>query len=1068
MRIKMLIFLGIMMSFYISGYSVNVSSDSHENYEETKQIEGLFSYNSNVSNFSAVQEITVSGTVTDAQTGEELPGVNIMIRGTSLGTVTNVDGEYSIDVPGSQAVLVYSFIGYAQQIRSVGDLQTIDIEMEQDLTALDEVQVIGYGSVRKSVLTGAISRVEMETIQPIATQRVDQMLQGRASGVLVLNTDGSPGGNTTIRIRGMNSIQGGNSALIVVDGFQGADLQSINPQDIASIEVLKDASATAIYGAQGANGVILIETKRGRTEKPVINYSSEFGTSSILMGGIELMDAAEYARDQNRYEMADDFDRTPTPLFTDAEIAEFERTGGTDWVDEVYRNALTQNHQISVSGQADLVNYYVSGAAYNQEGIMMNSGYQRYSLRANLNADVTDWASFTLNWDGSQQDRHGPQFGAQLDWPGNPVLGALQFAPTLPVYDEDGNYTGPHLLYGEPILWNPVASAKEPLNENERTTNNVNINMDFSLAEGLTLRLGGGARFSDYRVRRFLNNKTHAGTVYNGQGYAYSSTGRNFQSSNILTYTRDFGVHYINAIAVGEVKYNESYNFNVNNQAFTVHETGVYNLGGADIQRTGSGYSERKINSALARFNYGYDNKYILAASYRVDGSSVFGAETKWASFPSFSAGWRLSNEAFIRDLDLFNNLMIRYSWGKTGNQAIGTYQTLARIGGGGFYPWDGGSGVNLGYQIASASNPNLKWETTTQSNIGVDLSMFRGRLRVSVEYYDKLTEDLLMAREIPRTTGLSSIIDNVGSMQNKGWEFSLDGDIHIGDFRWTTGGSLTASSTTVVDLGDDESIRYSAGGSGHQVNIPFMFLTEGEPFGQIMGYGYEGTWNTGEEAEAARYGQMPGDPRYTDVNDDGIIDYDNDFKVIGNAMPDFIFGINNQFNFRNWELTMLWQGTYGNDLFNVARTRRENSRPGYSTAKLDRWTPDNQDTDVPVLHIATERHAYREAWNEANPDNPLVNTINLEGGSNLTSRWLEDASYIRLKNLTIGYNVPVTSYISHLRIFATATNLLTFTNYSGFDPETSSYTGSDGQLGTDFNNYPPSRFINFGINVTF
>ncbi len=1014
------------------------------------------------------QQKSVSGTVTDG-TGQPLPGVTVVIKGTTQGTVTNVDGEYTIPNIPENATLQFSFVGMRTQEVVVGSQTRINVGMVVDAIGIDEVVAIGYGTVKKSVITGAISSVQMETVQPVATQRVDQMLQGRASGVLVLNTDGSPGGNTTIRIRGMNSIQGGNNALIVVDGFQGGDLSAINPRDIASIEILKDASATAIYGAQGANGVVLIETKKGKTDKPTINYSSELGISNILMGGIELMGAAEYAREQNRYELADNFERTPIPIFTEAEIAEFEKTGGTNWIDEVYRTGTTQTHQLSLSGRTNLLNYFASGSIYDQKGIMLNSGYKRYSLRTNLIANINSWLKFNLNWDASQQDKSGPQFGGQLDWPGNPVLGALQFAPTLPVYDENGNYSSPNPKYGEPILWNPVASAIETLNENEKTTNNVNLYMDFNLMEGLSLRVGGAARYTDYNVRRFLNKKTFAGNQDNGQGYAYYSKSKNFQSSNVLNYDNDFGKHHINAILVGEIKYDNSFSFEANNKDFTVHETSVYNLGGANIQRTSSGFSERKINSAVTRVNYGYAEKYIFAASYRADGSSVFGTNNKWAYFPSISLGWRLSEEAFISDLGLFDNFMIRVSWGKTGNQAISTYQTLSRIGGNGVYPWDGGSSANLGFQISSASNPNLKWETTTQSNIGLDLAMFRSRLRFSAEYYDKVTDDLLMARELPRTTGLSSIIDNVGSMGNKGWEFSIDGDINIRKLKWTTGISFTASTTTVLDLGDDEFLSYAAGGSGHSTNIPFMFLTPGEPFGQIMGFGYEGTWNLGEEDEAAKFGQMPGDPKYTDVNKDGKIDYDHDFKVIGNALPDFIFGINNQFKLKNWELTFLWQGTYGNDLFNVARTRREDGRNGYSVEKLNRWTPENQNTDVPALHTSQYRHDYQETWNETHPNNPLISTITFPAsGSNVHSRWIEDASYIRLKNLTLAYNVPVARVVSNLRIFASGTNLLTFTKYSGFDPEVSSFTGSDGQLGTDYNNYPPSRFFNFGVDVTF
>ena len=1034
----------------------------------TYQVEGRQIILSNSSLPLFQQQKTVAGKVVD-ENGEPIPGASIVVKGTIIGTISDLNGNFTLSGVPEDAVLQFSFVGMETLEIPVGNQTTFEVTMVQGAIGLDEVVTIGYASVKKSVITGAISSVKMETVQPIATQRVDQMLQGRASGVLVLNTDGSPGGNTTIRIRGMNSILGGNSALIVVDGFQGGDLTAINPRDIESIEILKDAAATAIYGAQGANGVVLIETKRGKTDKPTINYSSEVGVSNILMGGIELMNAAQYARDQNANELANNFERTPIPPFTDAQITQFEKTGGTNWIDEVYRTGITQTHQISLSGRTKVLNYYASGSLYDQKGIMLNSGYKRYSLRANLTADINSWLKIDLNWDASQQDKSGPQFGGQLDWPGNPVMGALQFAPTIPVYDENGNYSGPNQKYGDPILWNPVASALESLNENATTANNVRLYFDFTLMKGLTLRVGGAARYADFNARRFFNKQTFAGSQDNGQGYAYYSKNKDYQSSNVLNYTNTFGKHYINAILVGEVKHNNSFSFEADNKDFTVHETSVYNLGGANIQRTSSDFGERDIYSAVTRVNYAYDDKYVFAASYRADGSSVFGTNNKWAYFPSLSVGWRLSNETFVSDLGLFDNLMIRASWGKTGNQAISTYQTLSRISGNGVYPWDGGGSANLGFQISSASNPNLKWETTTQSNIGLDLGIFRNRLRFSVEYYDKVTDDLLMARELSRTTGLPSVIDNVGSMGNKGWEFTVDGDINIRSLKWTAGLSFTRSTTTVLDLGSDKFLSYKAGGSGHGVNIPTMFLEPGKPFGEIKGFGYEGTWKIGEEKEAAVFGQLPGDPRYTDVNGDGKIDYDHDFKVIGNAMPKFIFGITNQLRLKNWELTFLWQGTYGNDLFNVARSKRESDPSGYSINKLNRWTPENQNTDVPALLTEQYRHDYQEAWNAANPENLLTNTITFpSSGNQAISRWIEDASYIRLKNLTVGYNLLINKGVSNLRVFASATNLFTFTKYSGFDPEVSSFTGSDGQLGTDYNNYPPSRYFSIGVDLTF
>ena len=1014
----------------------------------------------------AQQRVTVTGTVTEK--GDPLPGVTILLKNTTNGTTTDADGKYSITVPGENAVLAFSFIGYITQEIQVGAKRTIDVTLVEDAQTLEEVVVVGYGVQRKSVTTAAISSVNMKTVRPVATQRVDQMLQGRAAGVMVLNTDGSPGGNTTIRIRGMNSIQGGNNALIVVDGFQGGSLNAINPYDIESIEILKDASATAIYGAQGANGVVLITTKRGSTDKPVINYSSEVGFSKLLMGGVKLMNAADYAREMNRYEMAKNFENVPIPIFSDSEIAEFERTGGTNWIDEVYRTGVTQNHRISMSGRSSRINYYASGAIFDQQGILINSGFKRYSLKANMLADITDWFQFDLNWDLQQLNKYGAQFGNSVDWPANPIRSAFQFAPTIPVYDENGNYSKASTRYGSAVIWNPVASAKEPLNENENTSNIINLYMKFTLAKGLTLRAGAGFQIQDFNERQFNNNNTFIGSQDNGSAYTYYSKGKNIQSSNVLNYVNDWGDHHLNAVVVGEYKNSNTFSFQVNASDFAVQETSVYGLSGANIQRTSSGFSERKILSGVTRINYAFADKYIITASYRADGSSVFGANNKWASFPSVSVGWRLTQEKFMRNLDFLSNAMIRASWGKTGNQAISAYQTLSKISYLNVYPWDGGNSANLGYQISSAANPNLKWETTTQKNIGIDLALFRNRVKFTAEYYDKVTDDLLMSRELPRTTGLNSIIDNVGSMGNKGWEFSLDVDLDFGELSWTTGANLTASKTTVLDLGNTAFLSYAAGGSGHSVNIPIMFLYPGEPFGQIRGFGYEGTWKTGQEEEAGRYGQMPGDPRYTDVNNDGRIDYDNDFKVIGNALPKFIYGWNNQFRYKNWDLTFLIQGTYGNDLFNVARISREDET-GYSADKLKRWTFENQNSNIPAIHTAQYRHDYVEAWNASHPDNQFINTITFPtSGGNATSRWIEDASYLRLKNVTLAYNLRFKKYISNLRIFASGTNLITITKYSGFDPEVSSYTGNDAQFGTDYNSYPVSRYFNFGIDITF
>jgi len=892
---------------------------------------------------------TITGTVTD-DVGEPMSGVNILVKGSFIGVVTDANGKYSIAVPNKEAVLVFTFVGYSQQEVLVGDRSRIDLSLVEDLKLIDEVVVVGYGIQKKSVITGAISHIPMNMVKPVATQRVDQMLQGQAAGMLVQNTDGAPGSETTIRIRGINSIRGGNSALIVIDGFQGGELRSINPNDIASIEVLKDAAATAIYGAQGANGVILITTKRGTTDKPFINYSSELGRSKILMGGIKLMNAAEYARELNMLEMAQDLDKVPQPLFTDDEIAAFEKSGGTDWMKEVYRPAFVQTHQLSVGGKTKNSNYFISGSVLDQDGIMLNSGYNRYSLRSNVGANITDWLSITLNWDGAIQNRYGADYGSGIDWSSNPVQGALIFSPTIPVYDEDGNYSRANNRIGDPSIWNPVASAKEVVNDRRIIHNNINFTIDFKIHQHFTLQINGGARILQNETQKFLNTKTLIGNQNNGLGGTFNSYTKNLQSSNVLTYLQDFGLHNVSFTAVGEIKVSDNYWSIIENSQYTTQATGIYDLNSASIQRTTSGQGHRKILSGVGRLNYAYDSKYMLSMSIRADGSSVFGVNNKWGYFPAASVGWKLSRESFMERTSVWlDDLLIRASLGTTGNQAIGNFQTISQIGSSGRYPWNGGTGIVTGYAVNSASNPNLKWESTRQYNIGVNFSIYKGVLQFTAEYYDKVTSNLLMSRELPKSTGLGSIIDNVGKMGNRGWEFSANGNLRFNDLTWKPGVNATFSKTTVLDLGDDKFLSYSAGGSGHSTNIPFLFLRVGEPFGQIMGFGYEGTWKLGEEEQAGRYGQMPGNPKYTDVNNDGYIDYDNDWKVIGNTLPKMVFGITNAFNYKNFDATFLFQGVTGNKLFNVARIKRE-TEVGSGTAKFDRWTPDNQNTDVPAL----------------------------------------------------------------------------------------------------------------------
>lgn len=1011
---------------------------------------------------------TVQGTVTSEDDGSPLPGVNIVVEGTTIGTNTDVNGEFQLNVPSLNETLVISIVGYQSQTIPLNGRSELNVSLAVDILDIGEVVVGAYAPQRARDVTGSITNIDFEDEAriPLATQRVDQMLQGRAPGVNVRTADGSPGGEVIIRIRGIESIQGGNEALIVVDGLQGADLRSLNPRDIKNVEILKDASATAMYGSEGASGVVLITTRQGQLGKPLFDYTYEAGVQTLI-NNVKLMNAADYARNINLLQMADNLDRDPQPFFSDEQIAALERGEGvTNWIDEIFDPALTQNHQLSVSGATENLNYRISSSLMDQDGILVNSGYNRFSLRTNLNAEITDWARARVNWAGTRENDGSPLFGSATGYVNNPVTNAFTFPPTMPVYDGDGNYIfrAPADQPAAPSAgWNPVASAHEQEIGNSSNRNNFNAALDFTLLEGLRLELTGGAIITDHNRRQFFNANTEIGNTHNGQGVAYSSESRRYQTSNILTYQTDIASHNITATAVAEQKWDDSYWTNIQNRNFQNHSTGFYDMGGSGIQQTSSGESQRVIRSGLLRLAYKFDDRYLVTGSVRSDGSSVFGADNKWATFPSVTLGWRLSEEPLfgLANLEALDNLLLRASWGKTGNQAISPYASLARISQTGNYPYDG-TGLQTGFRIVSSSNPALRWETTEQTNVGMDVEVWGGRFGFAVDYYVKTTRDLLMNRQIPTHTGLGTILDNVGSVENRGFEFQVNGRGQVRSFSWGSTFNFTLNRNKVLDLGEVDQIYFSATGGGHQVNPsdPFMRLRPGEPFGQMFGWKVLGTWNTDQAEEAARYGQLPGDLRYDDVNDDGFIDLDDE-QLIGNTLPDFFIGFNNTLGYRNWELNFLIQSQVGHDIFNIAKVKRLHDNQ--TAAELaDRWTPDNQDT---MYRGVIDAQTRAEADLQSNINFPT-------SASSLTDKFVEDASYVRLKSVGLGYNVPPELAqrlgLRNLRIHVSGTNLITLTDYTGWDPEVTSYTGNDAQFGTDFSNYPNSRVVSLGVNVSF
>ncbi len=1015
-----------------------------------------------------IQGITITGTIISSDDEEGLPGVNVVVKGTSQGSVTDVQGNYKLDVPDENAILVFSSVGYTSEEVVVGTRSVINLTLIQDITALSEIVVVGYGSQKRSDLTGAISSIPASELTELPMARVDQALQGRTSGVYVLNSDGSPGGETLIRIRGLNSINGGNEPLVVIDGLQGGDLTSLNPNDISSLEILKDASATAIYGSRGANGVILVTTKLGKKGKPVIDFSYNLGIQEIA-NTLDVMDAGTYANYWNLVRSKNTGGgNVPTPLFSPEEVAKYEREGGTDWQSEIYETGIMQNYQLGISGATDALKYMVSTNYLDHKGILKGSAYDRISLRANLAADISKWVDFGLNWAFTKETYKSPAFrqGDGVAFVAQSINVAPRWSPTEPVFDDDGNYhrADPRLPASD--TWNPLASAVEPIMDRPTYRNNANLFLNFKLAEGLTLKITGGGTIVNSKKRDYYNTKTFGGFANNGEAFLSESVYERYQNSNILTYDKTFGEkHHLTLTGVLEQISEKGNGTSTNGTNFIVDQLGFNNLAGAQLVNNDSWANERALLSYMGRLNYVYNGKYLATFSYRADGSSVFGADNKWGYFPSGSLAWRLSEESFLQGSSLITDLKLRGSWGVTGNQGINPYQSLARLFSspgpwGPDYAYNGTSPTQTGFAIGGLANPNLQWETTTQTNFGFDLAMFDGRLTSTIDVYRKVTENLLMPRELPGYIGISSILDNIGSIQNEGLEILIGGDPIVGDFSWNTSVNFTMNRNKVLDLGADERLTYSASFGGYSLG-DFMILEVGEPYGTMNGWQFEGIWKTEEAEEARRYGQLPGDHHLLDLDDDGDVDED-DRVNIGNGYPDFTWGWSNQFSFKNFDFSFLLMGMQGVDLFNQLRIRRE-SYEATDPRVLNFWTPENQDTDIPGLIDG----AFRESQN-------LTSTVfvagNGRGGE--TSRWVEDASYVRLKVITLAYNFDNSLLdkigFSKIRVFVTGTNLMTITDYTGYDPEVANFTSSDATIGVDLSAYPPAKTYTFGVNLTF
>lgn len=985
------------------------------------------------------QNISISGTVTSSEDESGLPGVNVIVQGTSTGTVTDVEGNYTLDVPGEQSVLVFSSVGYIQEEIVVGSSTVIDIVMQVDITALEEIVVVGYGTMKKSDVTGSLTSVSSKDydVQPIT--RVDQALQGRAAGVTVTQTSGAPGAGMKIRIRGANSISGSNAPLYVVDGLVVGDINSINVNDIASMEVLKDASATAIYGSRGANGVVLITTKSGDKGPAKVELDAFYGVSNVTQK-LPAMTPAEFAEGVNFAEGAGN------EFYTQEEIDALRVGGGEDWHERFFRSAPFSNIQLSVSGGTDAVDYFVSGNIYNADGTLKNQAYKRYAIRTNVNAKVSRKIMIGLNAYFSREE----DTGARVN-----LYQGLTWDPTTPAFNDDGDYNfvplKPGTGNGTP---NPLLQPDNNVKENFNHQVIANGYFNYNILDNLVLNVSGGVERLD------RNNNSYTSILVNQIGTAkvYNQGVTRFQNTNRLTYTLDSNPnHKLQIDAIHEQQLVEREGVEAEASGFFSDNTTYKNLSLGSIQRTTSKASStgsnnpvsESLQSFLGRVNYSLFDRFLFTASIRADGSSKFAENNRWGYFPSGSFAYRISDESFLQGVQVIDNLKLRASYGQIGSQAI---QPLARraipiintsVG----YPFEGG-GLTVGVAPSNRlANPDLTWETTTQTNVGFDLGLWSSRLTVSLDLYQKNTTDLLLDRVLPSYVGPTVVTQNVGEVENKGFDLRLGMTILDND-NWKVSSILSVSKNNnkVTALVDD--VELMELGKVYQNNtfpVNPTAVQLGKPISTFRGYVFEGVYQEGEEDEAAIYGKVPGQARYMDVNGDSLISSD-DIVTVGDGNPDFTWGWNWNVSWKKLDLNFLVLGSHGNDIYNFTRMRMM----GLGAAQFH------------AVHAD-----YNDRWTE---DNPSEIPSGRNGTEFLSSQFIEDGSYVTMKNVTLGYNFnfPGSSFIEGMRLYVSAENLFILTDYTGFDPETTASGGSDVDLGIDLNAIPINRSYSIGLRFMF
>lgn len=1007
------------------------------------------------------QEHTVSGTVTDSS-GMPIPSVSVLIKGSTKGTSTNTDGVYQIKVNTGQA-LVFRAIGFQEKEMQVGEEARIDVVLDASFEGLEEVVVVGYGSQQRRDVTGSVAPISMENVRGQAISSPDQALTGQVSGVNVSTSNGTPGGGPRIQVRGIGAIGAGSEPLYVIDGFpipsssgqQSNPMSALNPQDIASMTVLKDASATAIYGSRGANGVIIITTKRGSSGKPNIQLSASTGLQEVPQTGRpDLMNGQEFAQwrkeaimDKIRFEEG----REPTLEDVPEIYRNPELIGkGTNWFDEVTRVAPMTDLNLSVSGGTEKIKTYISAGYFNQEGVMLNTGFDRFSLRTNVDANLSDRFKVGLNVSPSLTYTRGGVRGQGRDE-------GFDIASPIPsVYNPDGSYNAYIQSPGTFGVPNPVMVLNETTNKASRIKVLMNTYAEYSILKNLRFKTTFNVDYEDGNSEYFrpsiLGNQNAAPPSV-PSGRFIQSKYLNWLNENTLNYdlNTDNG-HSLTALVGFSVQSQKNQSADFTGNQFP--DDDIETLNAAARITGGTDKSDWSLISYLARANYAYLDKYLVTATVRSDGSSRFGSNNRWGIFPSLALGWRISNENFLKDVPWLNELKVRASYGFTGNFNIGYYSYMSNIGTND-YVFNGT--LASGRVMNTLGNPNLGWEKMRELNTGIDFVGFDNRLTFSVDYYHRNTQDLLLNVEIPESSGFSTVTENRGDVLNQGLELGINSvNIAKDHFSWSTNINVSFNRNKVLALGRSSDPIYSGTSSeGNPTNITKI----GSPVGMLFGYVVEGIYQN--EADLERYpsfpGAIPGNMRFKDVNGDGQITPVEDFDVIGNPYPDFTWGVTNTLKYKQFDFRVLVVGSVGAEMLRATNFYTGNIDGVFNVRKeiADRWRSPEQ------------------------PGSGRVPTTNGTGRGRVMFRdthsySVEKTDYAWIRNITLGYTLPngigKNKFIQQVRLYGTVQNAFLFTGYSG-NPEGTNYNREDtGALvpGIDYSNYPVPRIFTLGANLSF